>query len=229
MRHCLFLLAIFALLSPARADQIQNRHQFADEEAVVLKPDRAYLLIRATVVTSKSIWTKTLDPGRFFIRVLTPGELADVKEQQEKSAVEPNFLTVSPDGTYAKSGEDRLYLVEVMAGEYVLSGPGELCMGTVKFKAKPNVITDLGYINWGLSTRWPHDSGALQGKHYTVSVRPYADGMFVPSRLANLPREAADYRATSFAHYLASIIDRVEPIAGVIDYTEDGDIIDLKR
>jgi hypothetical protein len=232
MRISAVILALAVACTSASASDDAFK-QFTDGRPVTLQPDKAYIFYRAVV--QDSIWTVVL--GRTFVRLLSSDELKLAQARRDKDGhftEEPNVVMVTGEDEYTKTGEEWTYLIAVKPGEYLLIGPqvrhtqpGSLCLGTVKFEAKPGVITDLGYIDWHPNKRWPMIPP--RGEHKMIGVRPYEDGMPVPTTLANLPRVAGDWRAVAwFPNYFRSLIDRIEPVPGVLDYDDDGRVIDLK-
>jgi len=226
MRILAAALALLFALCSASAEAFK---QYTHAKPIAVDTDMAYLLIRA--VYHESMMTKT--PAATLVRTLAPGE------------TDPNVVKLDGDDEYTHVGDEWTYLVAVKPGTYVIFGadfgPGvrtSLCLGTVKFEAKPGVITDLGYVLVALfrePTAIPELKDLIAVKRYNdpspmlLTVRPYREGMPVPTPLAGLPRAPADYRAfAAFPNYLHSAVDRMVPVPDVLDYDTNGHVVDLK-
>jgi hypothetical protein len=62
-----------------------------------------------------------------------------------------------------------------------------------------------------------------------VAVRPSGAATAIPAQLAGLPHAAAEYRAMpAYANFLGATLGRLAPVAGVLDYDANGDVVDLK-
>ena len=111
-----------------------------------------------------------------------------------------------------------------------------LCMGTVKFEARPGVVTDLGKI---LATRddFPtaipeltvivtaKPSEVVGWLPYDVAILPAVGSTRVHAALAALPHMPADYHAMPpYPNYAGANLGRLVPVAGVLDYDKDGDV-----
>lgn len=177
---------------------------------------------------------------------------SDPDNWQKKAA--PNVVAMMPDEPYAQAGPQSVLLTAVKPGTYILagvsfvswgargSGPmvSSLCMGTVKFEVRPGVITDLGEIlaaQDDAPTTIPELAGVVRGKEsgfmgvhpYTVAVRPVGSATLVPAALAALQPAPADYRAMpAYPNYPGTHLSRLAPLAGVLDYDKNGDVVDLK-
>lgn len=160
-----------------------------------------------------------------------------------------NVYLLRYGNSYDKSAHERVLLVSVPPGTYVLAGQGSLitpvsclCMGTVKLTARGGVITDLGYVLADRADRMKHVSdlpeiAAITKDHdkyntdvlfHAMAVRPYAAGMPIPVPLQALPREAASYEAFGkMPNYFSPIVMRLAPLPGVLGYEEDR-VIDLR-
>jgi hypothetical protein len=251
------LLIVLSLITPSFA---QDR-QFKSGDAVALKPDRAYLLARTFEMKGLGL-SGTMRIAPILIRVLSDEELkqaeelrgGDPKHWQEK--ITPNISVMAPQEPFAQSDGEVTLLTEVKPGTYVLaavaaagwalSGTGmmtaSLCMGTVKFTAKPGTVTDLGEILTAYDknpTAIPELEKAVTGKAiftnmnfgapaYTVAVRPVPVAALPPA-LADLPRVPAAYGAMlAFPNYIGAPLSRLAPLPGVLAYDDNGDVIDLQ-
>jgi len=249
-------LAILVLLLPLPA--VAQEQQFSKGQAVQLDPSKAYFLAR-TFERPGGALRGTVQILPVLIRVLSDEELAATKALAEKEPdrwkekAEPNVLAMLANEPYARTKDEVTLLAAAKPGTYVLGGVAltnwaslnrgvmvaSLCMGTVKFEAKPGVITDLGAILAARDdepTDIPELSKVVSNKPnqfmllaYSVAVRPATAETSVPVPLASLPRAPADYRATgAFPNYPGAPISRLAPLAGVIDYDENGDVVDLR-
>jgi len=246
--------AIVAMLFSTSA--MGDGNQFANGQAVSLQPDKAYVLVRTI---GKSCGFANIACFRmvpFLIRTLSNEELGQAsalaREDPDhwRDRVESNVVEPLPDQPYAEQGEEEFLLLSLKPGTYVLGGmagaehgPGviltSLCMGTVKFEAKPGAITDLGTILWALDDRpttIPELSAYVTGKPVgngpngvAAAIRPATSTTEVPETLVSLPRVAADYWAVlPTPNYLGAALGRLAPLAGVLAYDKDGHVIDLK-
>lgn len=247
-------LAILLLPLPALAQE----QQFSNGQAVQLDPSKAYFLAR-TFERPGGALRGTIQVLPVLIRVLNEEELAGAKALAEKEPdrwkekADPNVLAMMADEPYARAKDEVTLLAAAKPGTYVLGGVSltnwaslnrgimvaSLCMGTVKFEAKPGVITDLGAILAARDdepTDIPELAQVVSNKPnefmvlaYSVAVRPATAETPVPAPLAALPRAAADYRATGpFPNFPGAPISRLAPLAGVIDYDADGNVVDLQ-
>lgn len=153
-----------------------------------------------------------------------------------------NVIATDRGKAYEKLVGERVYLVPVQPGTYVIAGarafntPGAgtcMCMGTVQFEAKEGVVTDLGYIlaaREGVPTYIPELVDHVLPKVdydgipdlYAMTVRPFREGMYVPASLAGRARVPAQYRAAgSFANPFGMMINRMAPIPGLLSYEGD--------
>jgi len=118
-----------------------------------------------------------------------------------------NFTTLNPGRLFARNGDgDFGYFIAVQPGTYMLYGAGTtcLCMGSVRFEARPGQITDLGLINPDLA------------------VRPYEPGMTRPDRLNGHPVVAAEWRAASkVPNFFGILINRHPALPGILGYRRD--------
>lgn len=255
MKVCLKLCLAFLLLPlPALAQE----QQFSKEQAVQLDPSKAYVLartferpggaLRGTIQVMPVLIRVLSDE-----ELAAAKALAEKEPERWKEKADPNVLAMQANEPYARNKEEVTLLSAAKPGTYVLGGVSltnwasvnrgvmvaSLCMGTVTFEAKPGVITDLGAILAArddeptdipelakvVSTK-PNEFTVLA---YAVAVRPATAETSVPAPLAALPRTPADYRATgAFPNYPGVPISRLAPLAGVLDYDKDGEVVDMK-
>jgi hypothetical protein len=242
MRSIAVLLLCLLLPAAALADNVTK--QFENGEAVSLRPDMAYVLYREIVHKSEHGYPH----GLVFVRGLSADELRAVIERHAKdpdAKEPPNVFRTDLSVAYVDGEEERIYLAALPPGTYVLAGEGFsaamgtcMCMGTVKFDAKPGVLTDLGFVLAARDdkpTTIPELAAIVHGKDMDydpvlirMAVRPPTPDLAVPPQLAALPRVLADYRAQDrFPNYFGGTIDRLAPIAGVLGYDKDGHVLDL--
>ena len=161
-----------------------------------------------------------------------------------------NVTSLASSKFFSKSGNERIYLIEAPAGEYVLYGltyaNGRaglyvcMCLGTVGFEAKAGQVTNLGEFlsdvakmrskvpeleaesGFGPSTDTPLPLAV-------AAVKPAQAGSSVPDAFRGLPVKAADYHAVGrFLEPRTGGINRLVPIPGVLSYDGDGRVIDVK-
>lgn len=156
----------------------------------------------------------------------------------------PNIFAVK-SGKFLVDGKMRTVLLEVPAGAYILYGTALddrgfatcNCLGTVKFTAKTNVITDTGSIysdkaykeypipnlgaNLGNSM---FQYGFIFGQALVFS----ASNMPAPDMLKAFAIELEAFKViTPFNEPGASFINRLAPIPGVPEY-QSGKAVDVK-
>lgn len=239
---CIALL--MALTGAARAEE---NGQYENGESVILKPGMAYILFRE--IAPKESYGVDIVFVRLLDRGTLDGDIARLRKDPD-SDVAPNVARSLQERPYIQAGEDRVYLLAVPAGTYLIGGqafsaarPASMgtcmCLGTVGFDAKANAITDLGYVLAARDdkpTAIPELAGHVRGKAigmaptpFVLAVRPFTEGMAVPASLTGLARVSADYRAVGkFPNYFGGPIDRLIPMPGVLDYDKDGEVIDLR-
>ena len=146
-----------------------------------------------------------------------------------------NMFMVGPLNRFAK-GEKSLHLHEVDPGEYVFYSSGAcMCMGTVKFVAKPGVITVMGRV--GISgdeykalpprERAEGESMALPPiGHEGLQVTPATPDVLDP-RLAGYKHVAAELAPVGWLpNWSGGAINRVNPIPGILEYNR-GEVVGL--
>ena len=218
--------------------------EFSDGEPVSLRSDTAYILVR------------TFKRSPILVRALSNDELNHAKDLAQRSpdnwsdSVQPNVVAPSWERSYADDGSEEVLLTSARPGTYVFGGFGvnnrvgglataSFCMGTVKFEARPGVITDLGTMvsaRDNRATTIPELANWVSGKDLgfvtipdAVAIRPATSSTELPDQLKSLPRIFADYRAvTSFPNYLGAPLSRLAPMVGVLAYDKDGNVLDLK-
>ena len=249
--------AIFAIaFLPVRA--FCEEHNFANGESITVQSDQAYVLVR-TIKQPGGMLRGNFRFSPILIRVLSDEELksASALSQKDpehwKDEIGSNVAEPLADQPYAEEGEEEFLLTSLKPGTYVLGGLAvtnwttqgtgilttSLCMGTVKFEAKPGVITDLGTIVTARDnepTSIPELSGMVVGKGIDTdtiveiaAVRPATATTEKPKSIESAPLVSADYQAVgAFPNYLSGPLSRLAPLPGVLDYDKDGQVIDLK-
>jgi hypothetical protein len=246
----LIAAAIFTPTLALAADQ-----QFTNGERITLQPDRAYILVRTSKRPGGALRGMTKFTPVLF-RVLNPQELERAAElatqdpEHWREKVEPNVVEPLADHPYSDGDGQAVLVMSVTPGTYVVGGLAvtnwatkstglmvvSLCMGTVKFDARPGVLTDLGTIlnvPDDEPTTIPELSGVVTGRPIghsaeTVAIRPASESSADVPRTESIPRVLANYRAVPpFPNYAGARISRLAPLAGVLDYDKDGRVIDL--
>lgn len=160
-----------------------------------------------------------------------------------------NLAGIRHNFPLAKGASDNLYLIEAVPGDYVLygtswgMGPQGLavcwCLGTVGFKAKAGVVSDLGTMFFDTAkfrSKIPElkDETGFGPSSDTPwfliggTVRPDRRDGALPAALAGIPVSPAEYHAVgSFVDLNNGGINRLGPVAGILDYVW-GRPIDVK-
>ena len=123
------------------------------------------------------------------------------------------FLIAVKPGTYSFYGSTML-LGTGYAGTC-------MCMGTVKFDARPGEIVDLGIFGFhGIAPGARLPRMEPYAHPLPSEFRPF-DGP-LPTRLQGLPVRPAEFRAAGkFPNYFGVAIDRLYPMPGVLSYRRD--------
>lgn len=236
-----FVLLAALLATPAAA---QSVHQFRSGESVTIRSDTAYLLFRTDPRVMKD-WFEFR-----FVREAGPPEGPSAPPRLAASHVEAggNLVKTDADRVFARTPDSRTVVLAVPPGSYVLVAAGYeqlkavgtcLCMGTVRFDARPGIVTDLGHLLASLedwTTAIPELAGVTNPPTeyrtspmmVAVAVRPAAAGTPLPPGLGNATVVPADYRAVGkFPNYFRTMISRLNPVPGVLEYERDR-VIDVK-
>jgi hypothetical protein len=251
-----FQLAIAASLATlpvqvAAAPSYPGFMPFSTAQAVTIRPDRGYLLLRS-------------GNGTALMRVPSSAEQGGYRSQKlaaiaRKGAKAPPY----DDFTFAPNGMQNLYvlwnkkpfevgeaipvqLIEVEPGDYILYGVSApnvflacYCFGTVGFSARAGEITDIGThlmgqasepspfpelaseTNIGVTARG--DFPATAG-----ALRPYRQGDRIPPAIAGMPRVTAEFHAVGpYLEPSARNVNRLAAIPGVLAY-DRGKVIDVQ-
>lgn len=135
---------------------------------------------------------------------------------------QPRFTAGAEGDSYLRAVRPGSYIVygNVMIGHSGAMGVC-LCMGSLRFEARPGEIVDLGLIEY----RQDPTPGR---RPWGVAVTPYAPTMTLPARLAGLPRAAAEFHAAGkIPNYLGVEIERHPAMPGVLAYERDR-VIDVR-
>lgn len=150
------------------------------------------------------------------------------------------IVTIGHLNRFAKSDEASLWLYEVPAGEYLFYGLGMIgfndcaCMGSVSFSVAEGSVTAVrvGYDildpQGNLVTARPDDVDATDAATRTaIFIEEPSEAVFDP----RIPRErivTAEFSPVGrLANWFGGTVNRVQPIAGVIDYDRDR-VIDVQ-
>jgi hypothetical protein len=212
---------IFAQAAHA-AKPVLDYREFKRGDAVDIAPDKAYILVRSFDLFGFRFARIDGDDGK----VVRRENLVDMLGWIDIDVSNPfhtHLLEVRP-GTYWLYGEKT---------EAYLEGPwlNCLCMGTVRFEAKPGVINDLGFIRdidyESRGGKRPDARGVerhLLGNRDTraVLVEPATERLVVPAVLAGMPRIIVGYRAAGFLPNIdGTKLDRISSIPGIIRFDRD--------
>jgi hypothetical protein len=246
------ILFLLALLLPGAA-LAGDGNQLVKGAPVAIQPDMAYLLVRTRLPIGDDIPVDIV-----FVRMLSPDELnaaITLHAAHPNAKQPPNVMSMWWRDPWLEANGERTYVMAVKPGTYVLQGqafgpphgflydsdaPGMtgtcMCLGTVRFEAKAGTLTDLGTVLTARTDK-PIAVPELAGLERAASgivpmamtVRPVSDTTPVPDGLKDLPRTPADYRAIGpLPNHMGSLIDRMAPVPGVLDYDKDGHVVDLK-
>ena len=238
------LLALLALAAPVPA-AAQAAHQLRSGEPFAPRPDTAYLLFRTDDRVMEDwfefVFVREIDPP-------TGGPAAPPSLAASHAEAGANLVKTDAGRVFARTADDRTFLLAVPPGSYFLAAVGYkqlkaigtcLCMGTVRFDARPGRVTDLGYLLASLEDRStsipelakrtdPPTKYRTAPALVAAAIRPPAPGMPVPPQLAGAAVVPADYRAVGkFPNYFRTMISRLTPVPGVLDYERDR-VIDVK-
>lgn len=238
-----FMLALFAV-APAAA-QTPGFVQFREKDAVTLRPDRAYVMIRSLGFASAVFLLR--EPGAEELAAYESAKRAEYARKPRKEPIEAfafawdgatNFYSLDMTKPIARPAKDtRIVLMEVPPGDYVVYGIGYgkfiaqcHCLGSVGFTAKAGVITDLGTSLVAYAAdpspfpelRDETGFGAVAKMDFALfaaGVRPRSESDVVPAALAGKPIEAAAYRAVGPWIDPARLhANRLAAMPGVLEY-----------
>ena len=263
----LLLAAILVLLSTAGLAKVPKGDIQFKVAPEALKSDRAYLLFRSSRAKSGMLNIEHIflrvpneveiaayrDAKQTAFEKALPGLRKEAKDGSEP-VIEtfafaydgaPNVFTVDA-GDYLEDGkQERTYLIEVPAGTYVLYGISAggrsvvtcNCLGTVKFEAKPGIVTFMGALYADKvhePSPVPHLEDNRGPSMFTAgwvlgqAVVPAAVDTPVPLAIGSLPIARAEYFAVAPYHDPAAMgINRLAPVPGILDY-DRGRVIDTR-
>ena len=247
-------LGIAHASAAAAAQPTSDFRQIRADEAIQLRTDRAYLLLR--------IAKKGVSQAPIFLRVPTDAEIAafDAAKaaafDRSKRKVPydsfvfdyqgaPNLFGVDHKKWLAADAATETVLIEARPGEYVLYGQGFagflyqcLCLGTVGFNAPPGIVTDLGtYMtdNASKPSVFPElaaetnlgRTASMDYMLFATALRPASQTDAVPPSLdARAVRRAEFHAVGPFVDPNVMLINRLAAIPGVLEY-RDGRVFDV--
>jgi hypothetical protein len=229
--------------------------QFRSGEPVVISQDDAYVLIRIVPAAGRAL-QGTVKYTPLLIRELSEDDLGKVRAAFDKNPlsvnrdVEPNVVEPDAKHSFAEAGGTVFLLTSLRPGTYVLGGVAVtswalttsglavtcLCMGTLKFEARPGVVTDLGSLLVARDdqpTDVPELAKVVSGKPRgfgfdpsQIAIRPAAADTDLPDALKQIRVVPAAYAAVGdIPNYIGAPISRLAPMPGVLDYDQHGHVI----
>ena len=248
------LLALaFALATPAAArDTSDLLRPIRAGEAVTIRPDKAYLLVRIGLRGTTQDPVILREPGaaetqRYeaaraaaFAAKGSKGELAAFRFDYDGP---PNLFILPHGKAIVRDKSEAIVLAEVQPGNYVVYGQGFgkilfqcHCLGTVGFAAPPGIVTDLGtYLSDKAHSQsvYPELETNL-GPTAKMDFLLFAGGLVPPRAGAALPpgvdpsrvRPATLRAVGPFVDPNVMHINRLAPIPGVLGY-DGGRVIDV--
>ena len=251
------LIALGALATPLRAepDATGEFRQIRAGEALQLRSDRAYLLLRVDTSHGKFSGFILRVPGRSEVEAYeTAKRAAHARAGAKAGPLEtfvfdypgrPNFFALSPKKPLASAGEVATVLAEVTPGDYVFYGEGFggylwecFCLGTVGFAAPSGQVTDLGTMivdNASKPSAFPELAGeAGLGPSASMDYTLWAVALRPPRAQDSLsggldPTKVVPARFRAIGPWIESntlFVTRLAPIPGVLAYDE-GRVIDV--
>ena len=260
-----FVLMLCA--APTMARQGASMAPIGHDTAVTLRPDRAYVLFRmrpaATVVRFlEPVFLRKpsedeLNAYRAAKKAAFDRDLPKLLKQVGKGQPAPGLDTYAftYDGPgnvdkidrtkFVEDGEDRVFLVEAIPGDYVLYGIAQgtdlvwvcNCLGTVSFRADAGIITDIGTILMA-QAHLPTDIPELKtetdlgksvspvGILFAEAVRSSRPDSYVPQSLRGFNRKPAHFEPVApFVETGTAYINRLAPMPGILSY-DGGKVID---
>lgn len=244
------LLAVALAANSATAAE----YQFKSGEPITIRPESAYLLVR-TFSASDGGLRGTVRYSPILIRELSNEELNKVRPVFDKnpfqlsSDAEPNVVQPNAKQPFAEAKGAAFLIVPLKPGTYILGGVSVtnwalkdgglaltcLCMGTVKFEAKPGVVTDLGAILVSRDdqpTDVPEFAQVVSGRPRgfgpvppQVAIRPATAEMEMPEGLAQIKVVAAAYSPVgNIPNYIGARVSRLVPMPGILSYDKHGQV-----
>lgn len=251
------LAAIMACAEPAAAfaapsDEVRL---IRAGEAVLVRDDRAYLLLRIARKGSGQTPVILRVPDEAELAAYEAAKRAAYAKKPRKVGYEdfvfnydgaPNLHGLGHNKALAEDEDVATVLAEVRPGRYVLYGHGWrgflwqcLCLGTVGFTAAPARITDLGTFMTDTSEKksvhpeLAEETGigptASMDYHlFAAALRPFRPGDTVPAAVDASKVDAAVFHAVGpFVDPNVLLINRLAAIPEVLAYRE-GRVIDVR-
>lgn len=230
------------LLRDARPDEVAA---YKVERAAALAKARAkYARQAASYERDVKVWN-SMAPDQRTGQDKPERPIEPTDENLAFKAIESDkFVTIWGGRVFDKPSQTRLIAVDPgtyrIYGQMIMGNNGSafgfcLCMGSVQFDAAAGRVTDLGSIHFPLAqalrdkvkASW---NGLTPGKGGLTAMRvePMQATDPVPAGVANLPRQAAAYRAAGkIDNFFGVQIDRLTTLPGVLSYKRD-EVIDEK-
>ncbi|MEA3038117.1 MAG: hypothetical protein QOE79_630 [Sphingomonadales bacterium] len=250
-------LALSAMAAPVRAQPgaAAEFRQIRAGEALQIRPDRAYLLLRFDTSLAKFQADIPRVPDRTEMEAYEAAKraayvAAGAKAGPPESFVfyyqgRPNFFALSANKPLVSAGQVATVIAEVTPGDYVLYGEGFggslyecFCLGTVGFTAPTGQVTDLGTMIFGRASEpsaFPELAGevdlgpsaAMDWRLFAVALRPPRTSDALPGGLD--PAKVAPARLHAVGQFVEPntvLINRLAAIPGVLAY-DKGRVIDV--
>jgi len=258
-KRSLILAAFLALglTTPvcAKPDASADFRQIAPGEPLILKPDRAYVLLRFDTSISKFSADILRVPDQAEMQAYDTAKRAAHAAAGSKAGPlesfgfayqgRPNFYELASRKPLVSAGKTATVLAEVTPGDYIFYGEGFagflyqcFCLGTVGFTAQAGQVTDLGTMIVARAadpSPVPELAGEVdQGPSATmdyvlwaIALRPGRAGEGVPAGLDPAKTLPARFRAIGpFVDPNTLLISRLAAIPGVLAY-DGGRVIDV--
>lgn len=248
------LLAGLVSLPAFAASSSDDFRSFRAGEAIVIRPDRAYLLIRIDRRGTTQDPVILREPTAAELSRYEAAKSAAFAKRGSKGSIDsfvfdydgPSNLFMLAHGKSVSSDKNQAtVLVEVQPGDYVLYGQGFgkvlfqcHCLGTVGFTASPGMVTDLGtYLSDDASKASVYPELASETNIGPTARMDYVlfVGGLVPANASQPLPPGLDHgvvRAAQF-HAVGPFVDpnvmhinRLAPIPGVLRYY-GGKVIDV--
>lgn len=249
-------LVAAALASPssAKVDASADFRQMRMGEALQLRADRAYILLRIDTSLAHFAADFLRVPDRTELDAYDAAKRVAYEKSRKKAPIEafafeyegrPNVYELSSNKPLAQDGKVVTALAEVTPGDYVFYGVGfrnlmtqSMCLGTVGFAAPAGQVTDLGTMLTAMAAK-PSTISELAGE---VDLGPSARIAFAMFAVALRPRRADDAMPTGLRpeqvvparlHAVGPFVEagnwtinRLAAIPGVLAY-DNGRVIDV--
>ena len=253
MRWPALLALLLALPAPAAArDTSELLRPIRAGEAVTIRPDRAYILVRIGLRGTTQDPVILREPSAAESRSYEAARAAAFAAKGSKGDIAafrfdydgpPNLFILPHGKAIARDKSEATLLLEVQPGDYVLYGQGFgkvlfqcHCLGTIGFAAQPGVVTDLGaYLSDKAHSQsvYPELETNL-GPTAKMDFLLFAGGLVPAQAGAALPpgvdaarvRPARLHAVGPFVDPNVMHINRLAPIPGVLRY-DGGRVIDV--